>query len=270
MRSGRDPTRRNRKLGTPDFAWRDRGEGMPPFEIPWPRWEQRSPGERWTPQRVEEHTVHGRTLQIVVERPLSGWVHACAPEDVVEVLGRLPAPDTEGLGLVVLLQPRRKEDALRPVWGRLHWTTRFRGYAGPAVTLSAYDLRRPVLRWSRSLWPEGQDELDRLRAVGFAITEGRREYGIHLEPATVRRWHRERTLPHEVGHWIDFRRRVIEPTGTRDAAEAETHPDYPALIERWRSRPWRERERFADAYADAHQAAAIRARAASDAAARQT
>src|SRR3954451_10164299 len=253
MRSGRDPTRRNRKRGTPDFAWRDRGEGMPSFEIPWPEWEQRSPGERWTPQRVEEHTVHGRTLRIVVERPLSGWVHACVPEDVVEVLGRLPAPDTEGLGLVVLLQPKRKEDMLRPVWGRIHWTSRFRGYAGPAVTLAALDLRRPVLRWSRSLWPEGQDELDRLRTAGFVITEGRREYGIRLEPVALRRWQRERTLPHEVGHWVDFRRRVIEPTGTRDAAEAQTHRDYPALIERWVNRPWREGGRFGHAYADAHQ-----------------
>src|SRR3954464_9942902 len=91
-----------------------------------------------------------------------------------------------------------------------------------------------------------------MRAAGFAITEGRREYGITLEPAAFRRWQRDHVLPHEVGHWVDFRRRVVAPTGRRDAAEAQTHPEYPALIKRWINRSLRECERFADAYADAH------------------
>src|SRR5215218_649584 len=150
MRNGRDPTRRNRKRGTPDFAWRDRGDRTPPFRIPWPRWEQRSPGARFTPDRVEERTVHGRRLRIVVERALDGFEHACDPEDVVEVLEQLPSSDTEGLGLVVFRQPTRKEDRLDLLWGSIHYTTRFRGYVGPAVTLVARDLRRPVLWWSRS------------------------------------------------------------------------------------------------------------------------
>src|SRR3954451_763459 len=102
MRNGREPTRRNRKRGTPDFAGRDRGEGPPPFAVPWPRWEERSPSERWTPHQVEERTVHGRRLRIVVDRTLSGWEPSCSPDDVVEVLANLPSPDTEGLGLVVL------------------------------------------------------------------------------------------------------------------------------------------------------------------------
>ena len=123
------------------------------------------------------------------------------------------------------------------------------------MTLLALDLERPVLRWRRSLWPEDQEELARLRTAGFAISEGRRAYEILLEPAAVRRWHRERTLPHEVGHWVDFRRRVIEPTGKRDIAAAQAHSEYPALLERWRRRPHRERERFADGYADRHGAA---------------
>jgi hypothetical protein len=253
MRSGRDPTRRNRKRGTPDFAWRDRGEGPPPFDIPWPRWEHRGPGARFTPDRVVERTIHGRKLQIVVERPLSGFDHACDPEDVVDVLERLPSPDTEGLGLVVLRQPTRKEDRLALIWGCIYYTTRFRGYVGPVVTLVARDLRRPVLRWPRSLWPEWEEELHRLRATGFAIAEGRRDYAITVETTALRRWQREQVLPHEVGHWVDFRRRVLDPTGARTLDEARTHPDYPMLIQRWRNRSPREAERFANAYADGHQ-----------------
>jgi hypothetical protein len=251
MRNARDPRRRNRKLGTPDFAWRDRGSWAPRYEIPWPGWEDRAPGERWVPQHVKERTVHGRSLRIVVERPLQAWSHACTPDDVVDVLSRLPSADVAGIGLVVLLQPARKEEQLRSVWGRLHWATEFRGYVGPAVTLSAQNLARPTLRWPRSLSPDAQEELERLRATGFAIRSGRREWVIELDLPTVRRWQRERTLPHEVGHWVDFRRRVLAHTGRENVADAVEHPDYDLLLGRWGRRPHRERERFANAYADA-------------------
>ena len=57
------------------------------------------------------------------------------------------------------------------------------------------------------------------------------------------------TLPHEVGHWVDFRRHVLGPLGVETVAEAITHPAYRDLMDRWYARPEREREEFAHSYA---------------------
>lgn len=254
-RTGWKPERRNRKLGTPDWAWRDKPDAQEGFAVPWPTWEHRTPEERWTPDEIEQHQVHGRTVMVVAEKPRAGSAHVCTPADVCGIMGCLPAADVAGIGLVVLRQPTRKEDILRPAWGRMHWCVEFRGYNGPAVVLDAVDFSRPRLRWPRSLSPDQAQELQRMRQLGFTVAETRRGYDILLTPEQVRRWLLTRTLPHEVGHWVDLRRRVLDPLEASSAAEAYRMPGYDELAARWSARPQREREQSADGYADRMQSA---------------
>src|SRR4051812_47026962 len=105
MRSGRDPTRRNRKRGTPDFAWKDR-PGVPwPFDVPSPReavWGR-------APRSGERREVNGHVVTVAVERLRDGWEHPCTASDVFAVLAQLPTTDLEGVALVVLHQPSRKQ-----------------------------------------------------------------------------------------------------------------------------------------------------------------
>lgn len=248
--AGWRPERRNRKLGTPDWSWKDQHEARPTFDVPWPDWEYRAPEERWSAETVERHQVHGKTTLVVTERPLNGSVHACSPSDVCAVLRCLPKADVAGVGLVVLRQPTRKEEIFRPAWGRMHWCADFRGYRGPAITLDAIDFQRPRIRMSRSLSPERAQELERLRRHRFVITETNRTYDVLLTPEHVRRWLLVRTVPHEVGHWVDYRHRVLDRLDAATVTDVLADPRYEELAERWLARPERERERFADRYAD--------------------
>jgi hypothetical protein len=258
-RAGWRPERRNRKIGTADRAWRDQPGARTEFDLPWPDWEHRAPAERWEAPSIERHEVHGRELKIATEEPRVGSAHVCAGADVCRALGCLPASDVAGIGLVVLRQPTRKEEALRPAWGRMHWCAELDGYTGPAITLDAVDLSRPILRWSTSLSPLDEAELERMRQVGFAISRTKRGHEIELSAEPLRRWLMGRTIPHEVGHWIDYRKRVLEPLGAVSAVDAADSPRYEELLARWRARAQREREQFADRYSDRVQPALARA-----------
>ena len=249
-RAGWRPERRNRKLGTSDWAWRDRAGGQASFDVPWPTWDPHLPEASWEAEAIEEHRVHGQALTVVTERVRPGSVHACAPAEVRDVLACLPAADVAGIGLVVLRQPTRKQDILMPAWGRMHWCAEFRGYTGPAIALDAVDLDRPRLRLSRSLSPDRDRELDRMRQLGFAVTETRRGYDIQLTAEHLRRWLLARTIPHEVGHWADFRQRVLDPLGAISTPDVYETREYEDLLAGWWKRPQREREHSADRYAD--------------------
>jgi hypothetical protein len=218
--------------------------------VPWPAWEPRLPEESWEAEAIGECVVHGQPTMVVSERPRAGSAHACTPTAVCAVLECLPAGDVAGIGLVVLRQPTRKQEILIPAWGRMHWCTEFHGYTGPAIALDAVDFDRPRLRWSRSLSPDQGKELDRMRDLGFAVSETRRSYDILLSPEHVRRWQLMRTLPHEVGHWVDFRERVLDPLEAISAPDVFHTREYGDLLSRWGERPPREREQRADRYAD--------------------
>lgn len=218
--------------------------------MPWPTWNPRLPEDSWKAEAIEEHHVHGQTITVVSEQLRKGSVYPCAPTEACAVLECLPAADIAGIGLVVLRQPTRKQDILIPAWGRMHWCVEFRGYTGPAIALDAVDLDWPRLRWSRSLSPDQDKELGRMRQFGFAVTETRRSYEILLTPEHMRRWVLGRSLPHEVGHWVDFRRRVLDPLGAISTPDVYNTQGYEDLLSRWWGRPHREREQFADRYAD--------------------
>jgi hypothetical protein len=89
-----------------------------------------------------------------------------------------------------------------------------------------------------------------MRQFGFAVTETKRNYEILLTPEHMRRWVLGRTLPHEVGHWVDFRQRVLDPLSAINTPDVYNTRGYEDLLSRWWGRPHREREQFADRYAD--------------------
>jgi len=241
----RAPERRSRKVGSPARAWRDGPAGRRAYDVPWSARDRRAPSDRWTPEAVVGVEVHGRTIDVVVDQLLGDHVHVCAPEDVGDVLELLPPDDVLGLDLVVLRQPTRKEQTLRPAWGRIAWDVAFRGYRGPALMLDAVALGQ-TLRWPRSMIPADVEELGRLRAAGFSVRSSRHGHDVRLDAVPVHRWLLSRTVPHEVGHWVDYRRRVLDPLPD-DASKAE----YDARLDRWMQRPHLEREALADRYADA-------------------
>lgn len=190
--------------------------------------------------------IHGRVIRFVIERPRAGVSYAVTIDDVVRVLWMIPKPDLEGIKLVVFRQPTRKQNLLRPVWGRLKYLAEIGKLEGPAIFLEATDLNAPF-SWPRNLTPDDARELDRIRADGHRVRERSRRLFIEWDMDSVRATQLYRTLPHEVGHWVDWLQKVVNP--------ARGDFDRKCNLRDWYfSRPDAEREHFAHRYADAFRA----------------
>lgn len=252
-RPGYDPTRRNRNIGTSKQG-RGRDNWM---GIPWP--EERRFYERLEDPVVLTWKIHGRSWGFLIEPAYTDSVHACTPDDVARVIELLPADDLEGLQTVVFRQPTRKQAALEGVWGR--WAIaeqlgphdhkyRWCGfdYRWAHVRCAAVFIEScPVdtcFSWSKKLDPPGAAELERLRQDGHQIVEDKRHYRIQTTPDSCRATQLYRTLPHEIGHHLDYWRRVMRRW------DGKTDEQWAALNEGYWRRPQDEHEAFAHRYAD--------------------
>ncbi len=242
-RSGWNPARRNRNIGTAKS-----GHGRDNRMVIPASWAD----GRMFYSRLEnpipvEIQIGRQSITVLVEPCRLGFVHAVTVEDVAHLLHYLPSADIVPVKLVLLRQPKRKEKLLSSVWGRLAFLVEVGPWRGPAVILEAQPLdeadRWPGSRWPRSLGPDDMRELDRLRADGHQVRLGRRSYEITSDLAAIRSTQLYRTLPHEIGHYVDWVREVDRPAG-------DDLDEWFRLDELYYSRPAREREDFAHRYAD--------------------
>ncbi|MAG92940.1 MAG: hypothetical protein CMJ48_04235 [Planctomycetaceae bacterium] len=240
MKSGRNPNRRNRKIGT---AAQGRGQDNS-LTIPQNWRDTRIYWEKMSDCRKVVREVYGTPISFFVQPPKPGFIHACTPDDVAGVLSLLPPGDVRGIGAVLLRQPTRKQALLSPVWGRLGFCVDVGPYQGAAIVLEAFNTDEPI-KWSKSLGPDHQKELQRLERDGHHITATKREYVIRVSPESLRAGILYRTLLHEIGHWVDWTRSVeIPPLRVADETTWESREA------RYASRPQREREDAAHRYAD--------------------
>lgn len=242
MQSHRNPTRRNRNIGTSK-----QGHGKNnALVIP-----GRSDGLHWLDRigscKVEDRQIASRTVRFIVEDNALGCVHACTVSDVAHILEALPQSDWAGLNTFIFRQPTRKQLTLSPVWGRLLYyseITTAKGISlakGPSIFLDAIEPSRPIV-WSTSLDPDDSQELERLKLDGHDVQRRGRRHTISITQSSARNTQLYRTLLHEVGHWFDWLTKVKEPSSK--GAQWEK------LEEEYFARPNAEREAFAHRYAD--------------------
>ncbi|GAA4777220.1 hypothetical protein [Novosphingobium ginsenosidimutans] len=246
MQSHRNPTRRNRNIGTAKQGHGEANQLVIPDQLNRPYWLSRV-GDC----RVEEHTIGGWMIRFVIEANALGCVHPSTVPDVLRVLEALPQSDWAGLRTIVFRQPTRKQLILRPAWGRLLYDTtvaKANGETlavGPVICLDAVQVDK-VMVWSTSLDPDLSQELERLRSDGHDVQRSGRKFSISINAASARNTQLYRTLLHEIGHWFDWLSKVEEPSakgGDRDALERA-----------YFARPKSEREAFAHRYADTQRA----------------
>lgn len=237
-----NPTRRNRNIGTAKSGHGQDNRMAIPERGMYLYW------ERIDGAREVIRTVSGRTIKFFVQPTRDDCVYACTIDDLTQLLSYLPAPDWEGMEALLLRQPRRKEETLEPVWGRLSYAAEFvnaRGrvlYQGPAIVIEAVNLERSI-NLGKGLSLAGSAELERLKSDGHHVRSGKNHI---VEPSLegCRATQLYRTLPHEVGHWVEFLEKVQRPSNKDESL------DYETLLDRFHSRPAREKEEFAHAYAD--------------------
>ncbi|MGH6620127.1 MAG: ImmA/IrrE family metallo-endopeptidase, partial [Alphaproteobacteria bacterium] len=144
--------------------------------------------------------------------------------------------------LIVFRQPTRKQEILRPVWGRCVFDADFGSHRGAAVIVDAIDLTKP-LRWPNKLLLEDRAELERLIEDGHEVERGRRATILRPSENSVRNTILYRTLLHEIGHWQDWRKQVLEPARMSNGTDLEK------LEKAYLARPLSEREKVAHRYA---------------------
>lgn len=228
MRPGWNATRRNRNQGTAK-----RGHGQDNRMVIPCAWRSGRPfyEQLRSPVIVTRGVPSG--IPFYVEPPRADCRHACTIDDVVHVLRRLPSDHVQSIAAIVLRQPTRKQAILRPVWGRMIYSTSLGPRVGPAIFLEA---QVAGLQWvfARSTRPEDEQELARARQDGHRVVRDRRGWRIESTTAAIRATQLYRTLLHEIGHHAD-RLASIERSES---------------VERFFARPYLEREAAAHRYAD--------------------
>jgi hypothetical protein len=237
MQSTRNPVRRNRNIGTAKS-----GHGGDNELVISRRWsDMKIFWEKLTRYQVVEREIKNQKLTILVEQTRKGYVHACTPDDIVRAFELIPVADRKGLELIVLRQPKVKEEILQSVWGRLAYYAQLDRHEGSAIFLEAQTLNKP-LRWHKSMAPETALELERLRSDGHLIRTDKRYHYIDITLESVRATQLYRTLFHEVGHWVDYQQSVAIPY--------EAGGDYESLQAKYDRKLSPEKEAFAHRYAD--------------------
>jgi hypothetical protein len=236
-RSGWNPQRRNRNIGTAKSGFGQDNR----MTIPDSWSDRRDYWEKLNNPVVVDCTIGDCNLTILVEPVQANFIHACTLDDIRKLLYLIPPHDLDPIKLIVLRQPKRKEQIMCPVWGRLQYWSEIKGYAGPAIYLEAQPLNNTI-RWPKSLCVEDSRELERLIADGHHIVSDRRYHTIHNNLESTRFTQLYRTLPHEIAHCIDYFESVKKPSNGDLDKEIRLKAIY-------NSKPSFDKETFAHRYA---------------------
>ncbi len=232
------PARRNKKIGTEDSGFKSRNK----FDIPGSWHDSRVFYEKLKDPVSISHSIGDYEFRLFVEPTLPNFKYFITPGDIIQILEHIPEEHRDDINTFVLRQSTRKDRIFTPTWGRfLYWAEYQREY-GPTIILEAQPLNLTSL-WNRKLSPPGQQELERLKSDGHIVTSDKRSHYIQSTPAAIRNTQLFRTLPHEVGHYVDYLEKVIIPS-------EENHEQEGGLNELYHARPSREKEDYANAYAE--------------------
>lgn len=201
MRSVKDATRRNRNIGTAKRGHGQDNELVIPVSY--------YPKLAFYFEKLRNYKTAARELEhgkitFLVEETRPDCFHACTVDDIIHLLRFVPPADLKEIELIVLRQPKRKEEILNAAWGRwVPYVAIDDKYRGSAIFLEAVPLDKPM-RWLKSLAPDSLKELERLQADGHEITVGKKHHLISLSLESVRATQLYRTLLHEIGHHVDY------------------------------------------------------------------
>jgi len=237
--SGWNPTRRNKNIGTEKSGHSQNNKFVVPerwvdFKVFW---------ERLSDLVICPIEIKGHNITMLIEPPRKGSVHTSTPQDIIKVLELVAQEHVEEIEVVVLRQPKRKEELLKPVWGRFIYYANLGRYSGPGVYLESVKIGT-LIKWGNKLTPFEKKELDSLKTDGHRIERVKRGYDIHTTPEAVRNTQLFRTLPHEIGHAVDYLKNSLNPS---IGASTESESEYISDI--FSSKSSLDKEEYANRYA---------------------
>ncbi len=235
-----NPTRRNRNIGTENQGFGQDNK----FKISTPYGTLKSFYERIEKYQTEIRIVNEHEFLFIIEETRENCFHSCSVNDLAKMIQYIPTEDYGELKFIVLRQPKRKEEIISPVWGRLVYSFEFENEYFPAIILDSIDLNKKLV-WSKKQTIEDQKEFARLKEDGHFFIENKRNFvsELHLEPS--RNTQLYRTLLHEFGHYVHYLE-VVERLGKDDENynAKEKRDDYYMSLSKV------EKEKFAHHYAE--------------------
>lgn len=234
-----NPTKRNRNIGTSKQGHGQNNKLL----IPQPFDTSKLFYERFNKPEINSIHVHGREIPVIVEQLNINHYYSCTPADVAVILDHLPQIDLEEFGVLVFRQPKKKEQILSPVWGRLIYSFEFRNKYYPAIILEALPYKKK-LKFTKRQTTELEKEFNHLLNDGVEFILDKREYVAEINEETARSIQLYRTLLHEVGHYVHYLEQVERPVYEEDICEWEKR------FELYLNIPVQEKEIFANKYAD--------------------
>ncbi|MEM9276464.1 MAG: hypothetical protein AAGA80_26475 [Cyanobacteria bacterium P01_F01_bin.143] len=234
----RNPTRRNRNIGT-----EKQGHGQDnKLEIPSTRHDTKIYWERLTDYKEISREIHGVFFTFLVEPTRENSFHPCTIDDLCHLIKQIPPSDVSGLNLIILRQPKRKEELLKPVWGRLNYYVEIGSHKGPAIMLESYNMEKTI-KWVKTLSIEDRKEFERLVEDGHYIIENKRGFVLKPTIESLRNTMLYRTFLHEVGHYVEYLEKVNLPS------QKNPERDYSDYWDDYDKIPSVEKEKFAHNYA---------------------
>ena len=228
---GWNPIKRNRKIGTGGQGFSKNNKLVIPQ-----KWSDLTVfWERLKDPIINTINIKNHAINFLVEPTKQGYIHSCTVDDIIAILKHLPKRDLALISLIILRQPKRKEEIINPAWGRFVYYAKIGKYSGPGIYLEAQPIN-DKLKWSISLTPHQEKELHRHKKDGHIVTKDRRYFYIQTSPETVRNTQLFRTLPHEIGHAINY---SINSQTKFSGANS------------YNSKPAQDKEEFAHRYAEA-------------------
>ena len=237
-RPGFNPNRRNRNIGT-DRAGYGRDNRL---VIPAAWADDRMYYEKIQSPKIISSKIGEIKFPIIVEPVHPGFFHSCTADDIIYFLGFVPGEHIRKITAVVLRQPKKKERILSPAWGRLVYWANIGEYSGPTIYLEAQEANGRTA-WKKALDPDDAKELARLRDDGHQVATNKRRHLISSSVGSVRNTQLYRTLPHEIGHYVDYMESVEIPG--KDDLDTWT-----SLNSRYFKRSPKQKESFAHRYAE--------------------
>lgn len=234
-----DPTRRNKNIGT---TKQGRGRNNK-LTIPRPCVVSKTFYERLNTYQKVQKIINGNSFTFVIESTRRNSEHACSVGDIEKIIENIPSTDYGSLKFIILRQPKRKEEIISPVWGRLIYSYEFENECHPAIILEAIDYSKKIY-WNKSQSPDDQKEFERLRNDGHQFVENKKGFFSVFEIERVRNTQLYRTLPHEFGHYVQYLN-FVELSGKT----GEDYEEWNNRFEKYLKISRNEKEKFANKYA---------------------
>ena len=230
-----NPSKRNRNIGTAK-----QGYGQNNRNVISDSWHDlRIYWDKLVEYTVVKRNINGKEYKFLIEKTRKNSIHPCTVDDVTKIIELLNPNDLEDLNLIVFRQPKRREETLKPVWGRLNYFVEIDKHEGAAIMLESFDFDRTI-KWSKSLKNEDRKEFERLLQDRHKMTESKRDFIIHPTIVGLRNTMLYRTFIHEVGHYVEYLEKIERPS--RKNSDYDFWADYDKI-------PSQEKENFAHTYA---------------------